>query len=210
MKRRRYIPAFLCHYSGKLSAAYLLQYIFQPLYRIKDIMSDELILVDEHDNTLGYDEKLRVHQLGLLHRAFSVFLFNDAGELLIQQRALSKYHSGGLWANSCCSHPRRGESLEQATQRRLQEELGITCPLRPAGHIIYRANVPPSLTEHEYDHLFTGHYNGPFSLNPQEVAAVRWISLTDLKKEMHDHPQQFAEWFKVIAKKFPRLQITTS
>lgn len=91
MKRRRYIPAFLCHYSGKLSAAYLLQYIFQPLYRIKDIMSDELILVDEHDNTLGYDEKLRVHQLGLLHRAFSVFLFNDAGELLIQQRALSKY-----------------------------------------------------------------------------------------------------------------------
>ncbi len=173
-------------------------------------MSDELILVDEHDNTLGYDEKLRVHQLGLLHRAFSVFLFNDAGELLIQQRALSKYHSGGLWANSCCSHPRRGESLEQATQRRLQEELGITCPLLPAGHIIYRADVPPSLTEHEYDHLFTGHYNGPFSLNPQEVAAVRWISLTDLKKEMHDHPQHFAEWFKVIAKKFPLLQITTS
>ncbi|MBE8612243.1 isopentenyl-diphosphate delta-isomerase [Morganella morganii] len=210
MKRRRYIPAFLCHYSGKLSAAYLLQYIFQPLYRIKDIMSDELILVDEYDNTLGYDEKLRVHQLGLLHRAFSVFLFNDAGELLIQQRALSKYHSGGLWANSCCSHPRRGESLEQATQRRLQEELGITCPLRPAGHIIYRANVPPSLTEHEYDHLFTGHYNGPFSLNPQEVSAVRWISLTDLKQEMRDHPQQFAEWFKVIAKKFPLLQITTS
>lgn len=210
MKRRRYIPAFLCHYSGKLSAAYLLQYIFQPLYRIKDIMSDELILVDEHDNTLGYDEKLRVHQLGLLHRAFSVFLFNDAGELLIQQRALSKYHSGGLWANSCCSHPRRGESLEQATQRRLQEELGITSPLQAAGHIIYRTDVPPSLTEHEYDHLFTGHYSGPFSLNPQEVAAVRWISLTDLKKEMRDHPQHFAEWFKVIAKKFPLLQITTS
>ena len=164
-------------------------------------MSDELILVDEHDAVTGHDEKLRVHQLGLLHRAFSVFLFNDAGELLLQQRALTKYHSGGLWANSCCSHPRRGETLTQATQRRLQEELGITCPLHAAGHIIYRADVPPALIEHEYDHLFTGHYNGEFSLNPEEVAAVRWISLPDLDNEVKNHPERFTIWFKVILKK---------
>lgn len=164
-------------------------------------MSDELILVDEHDVVTGHDKKLRVHRLSLLHRAFSVFLFNDAGELLLQQRALTKYHSGGLWANSCCSHPRKGETLEEATQRRLQEELGITCPLHAAGHIIYRANVPPELIEHEYDHLFTGHYNGEFALNPEEVAAVRWISLPDLDKEVKNHPERFAEWFKVILEK---------
>jgi len=159
-------------------------------------MHDEVILVDSQDREIGSCEKLKAHKEGFLHRAFSIFIFNSKNEMLLHQRALGKYHSAGLWTNACCSHPRPGESLQNATARRLQEELGISCPVTPIGTFIYRAKVEPDLIEHEFDHLFSGNYDGPLDrLNPEEVANVRWIALPDLLQETKQHPERFTAWF---------------
>ncbi|PHQ28263.1 MAG: isopentenyl-diphosphate delta-isomerase [Leeuwenhoekiella sp.] len=166
-------------------------------------MTEELvILVDENDNQVGLMPKMEAHEKALLHRAFSVFIFNDAKELMIQQRALSKYHSPGLWTNTCCSHQREGESHIAAGKRRLMEEMGFTAELEESISFIYKAPFDNGLTEHEYDHILTGSYNGEPNLNPEEVAAWKWMSLPDIKTDMEKNPQVYTAWFKIIFEKF--------
>lgn len=157
-------------------------------------MSDQLICVDVLDRQIGTADKLRCHKEGLLHRAFSIFLM-DGNRILLQQRALGKYHSGGLWANSCCSHPRDGEDLETATQRRLAEELGVTCPVREIGSFVYRHRFSPELYEYELDHVFVGHFQGEVTPNPEEIMAVRWFEKEELISLMNKQPELFAAWF---------------
>lgn len=155
----------------------------------------DLILVDLDDNEIGHGEKLDVHRQGLLHRAFSVFLFNG-DSLLIQRRAAGKYHSAGLWANTCCSHPRTGQSLHEAVVLRLEEECGITgVEVRESGSFVYRASFSNGLTEYEYDHVFVGEYNGEFTPNPEEASEMRFVPLTELKQDMLENPQRYAVWF---------------
>ena len=137
-----------------------------------------VILVDENDRETGLMEKQEAHEKGLLHRAFSIFIFNHKNELLLQQRALHKYHSAGLWTNTCCSHPRAGESIEQAAHRRLQEEMGFDCELYKKTSFIYKAEFENGLTEHEFDHILVGHYDQAIHINPQEVAAYKWVDMT--------------------------------
>lgn len=160
---------------------------------------ERVILVDEHDNAIGSEEKLRAHTLGLLHRAFSIFIFrinNSKLELLLQQRNPDKYHCGGLWTNTCCSHPRVGEELSEAIHRRLQEEMGFTTNLQLVGAFKYRAELANGLIEHEYDHVFVGMYNADeIKFNPDEVYACRWIALDDLSKRLEQHTEEFTPWF---------------
>ena len=163
-------------------------------------MEDELILVDYDDNETGTLPKLEVHEKHLLHRAFSVFIFTG-GRLIIQKRADNKYHSGGLWANTCCSHPRRGEGLYDAVKRRLQEEAGIECPVTEAGSFIYYAPFSDGLAEYEYDHVFVGHYNGEFSADPEEAQEMKAVDIGWLKADIAVHPEKYAPWF------FPALRI---
>ena len=156
---------------------------------------NDLILVDLDDRVIGYGEKMEVHRKGLLHRAFSVFLFHG-DRLLIQQRAAGKYHCGGLWANTCCSHPHAGQLLQDAVQQRLMEECGITgVSLREAGCFVYRAVFPNGLTEYEMDHVFVGAYEGAFSPDPGEIAELRYVPLAELKKDMITNPEKYAPWF---------------
>ena len=156
---------------------------------------NDLILVDLDDRVIGYGEKMEVHRKGLLHRAFSVFLFHG-DRLLIQQRAAGKYHCGGLWANTCCSHPHAGQLLQDAVQQRLMEECGITgVSLREAGCFVYRAVFPNGLTEYEMDHVFVGEYEGAFSPDPGEIAELRYGPLAELKKDMITNPEKYAPWF---------------
>ncbi len=156
-----------------------------------------LILVDEHDAPIGEMEKLEAHQKGLLHRAFSVFAFNEKGELLLQRRAPHKYHSAGLWTNTCCSHPVPGEDTETAAHRRLQEEMGFDCPLTRAGHLLYRVAFDNGLTEHEFDHIFIGRFDGEPVLNPDETDASRWMSAEALRADIAAHPDSYTYWFKL-------------
>ena len=160
-------------------------------------MNEHVILVDAHDTPVGTAEKLEAHQTGRLHRAFSVFVVNDRGELLLQRRAGGKYHSGGLWSNTCCSHPRPGEATDAAARRRLAEEMGFTCTVEPAFTMIYRAHVGRGLIEHEYDHVFVGHWNGNPEPDPAEVDGWRWIAPAELRGEVARHPQRFTYWFRV-------------
>jgi isopentenyl-diphosphate Delta-isomerase len=166
------------------------------------ILSDQVILVDHDDVPLGFDEKLRVHRNGTLHRAFSVFIVNSAGEMLLQQRALDKYHSGGLWSNSCCSHPRPGESTLAAAHRRLREEMGIACALRPVYSFVYRAELDGGLIEHEYDHVLVGQYDGDPQPDPVEVAGWRWATPADIAQRLESNPDRFSAWFRLL---FPEL-----
>lgn len=155
----------------------------------------DLILVDLDDRPIGCGEKTEVHQKGLLHRAFSVFLF-DGDSLLIQRRAEGKYHSAGLWANTCCSHPRRGQTLSEAAQMRLYEECGIRdTEVREAGSFVYRAVFQNGLTEYEYDHVFVGTYSGAFVPNPEEISEMKFVPLAELKQDIITHPEQYAVWF---------------
>lgn len=165
-------------------------------------MREEVILVDEHDNPLGLMEKMEAHEKGLLHRAFSVFVINENNELLLQQRAFSKYHSGGLWTNTCCSHPRNGETSLEAANRRLQEEMGFQCPLTHLLHFIYRAELDKGLTEHELDHVFVGTWRGNPDINTQEVASYKWMEVELLEKDIAAQPELYTEWFKIIYQKF--------
>ncbi|MBL7857019.1 MAG: isopentenyl-diphosphate Delta-isomerase [Cyclobacteriaceae bacterium] len=159
---------------------------------------EEVILVDERDNAIGTMEKLDAHKKGLLHRAFSILLFNSKGEILLQKRSVKKYHSGGLWTNTCCSHPLPGESMEQATRRKLIQEMGIDLTPEFAYKFIYKIELDHGLTEHECDHVFIGTFNGTPSINIDEVELWKYIDRASLKKEMEKHPEQFTHWFKLI------------
>ena len=156
-----------------------------------------VVLVDENDHQIGLMEKHAAHVTPHLHRAFSVFIFNSKGELLMQQRALSKYHSPGLWTNTCCSHPRDGETLEEATSRRLQEEMGMTCPMHEVYTFIYKAPVGKGLTEHEFDHVWIGQSDDIPCINTDEVASWKYMSIPELQKNIQRYPEQYTEWFKI-------------
>ncbi len=163
---------------------------------------EKVILVNEKDEQIGLMEKIEAHEKALLHRAFSVFVFNEKNELMIQQRAHSKYHSPGLWTNTCCSHQREGESNIEAGKRRLQEEMGFTCDLKDTISFIYKAPFDNGLTEHEFDHILIGYFEGEPDLNPEEVAAWKWMSLENLKEDMLKNPDIYTEWFKIIFEKY--------
>lgn len=158
-------------------------------------MTQKLILVDSQDQPVGLADKLMVHQQGLLHRAFSIFIVNSKKELLLQQRALHKYHCAGLWSNTCCSHPFAHESVLQAGHRRLQEELGLVCQLDHAGWFIYRAELQNGLIEHELDHVLVGHYRGELlEVSPEEIADIQWVSLPLLEAQLAQQPGVFTPW----------------
>ncbi len=159
---------------------------------------ENVILVDEQDNEIGVEEKLQAHLSGKLHRAISVFLFNDKGELLLQQRAYSKYHSGGLWSNTCCGHPRPGETPLQASQRRLEEEMGIRSELEKRFHFIYKALLDNQITEYEFDHVFVGRFEGEAKPDPQEARAWKWVEASLLEKEVALFPERYTFWFKLL------------
>ena len=162
-------------------------------------MEEQVVLISENDEVLGLMDKMQAHENGLLHRAFSVFLFNEKGEVLLQKRAAEKYHSPNQWTNAVCSHPRDGETYLEGAQRRLKEELGIEAmELSPKFHFIYKADVGGNLWEHELDHVFTGNYDGNFSLNNEEVSEIRYITMEALDAEMESNPENFTEWFKII------------
>lgn len=156
-----------------------------------------IVLVDENDNEIGTEEKLKAHQDGKLHRAFSIFVFNSEGKMLIQKRAKSKYHSASLWTNACCSHPRPGESLEEAAHRRLKEEMGFDCVLEKAFDFVYKADFGNGITEWEFDHAFVGEFNGKPKANPNEVCEWKWISINELKKDIKEVPKKYTPWFKI-------------
>ena len=158
---------------------------------------EQVILVDTEDNAIGLMEKMEAHEKALLHRAFSVFVFDTQGRMLIHRRALSKYHSGGLWTNTCCSHPRAEESAQEAAHRRLQEEMGFDCDLDYRFHFVYKAELDQGLTEHELDHVFTGVYEGEIEPEPEEVMDYLYITMADLDKELAEDPSRYTEWFKI-------------
>ena len=160
-----------------------------------------VILVDDKDKEIGQMEKIEAHYKGALHRAFSVFLHDGRGNVLLQRRALSKYHSGGLWTNACCSHPRKGETVEQAAHRRLMEELGIDCSVKEVSHFIYRAELDKDMIEHELDHVLTGEIDvKTMDFNPEEVDSIDWLSFEDLKKDIQTNPDKYTVWFQIIMK----------
>ena len=161
---------------------------------------EKVILVNQQDEVVGTMEKMEAHRTGKLHRAFSIFIFNDKKELLIQQRAIEKYHSGGLWTNSCCSHPRPEENTLSAGKRRLNEELGFDTELKEAFSFIYRAELDHDLIEHELDYVLTGVYNKVPKFNADEVMAVDYVSLTEIEEGISSHPEKYTEWFKIIFK----------
>ena len=164
----------------------------------------DVILVDEHDEQTGIMEKMEVHKKALLHRAFSVFIFNDKGEMLLHKRAEKKYHSGGLWTNACCSHPRPSEETLAAAQIRLYEEMGFNTELKKAFHFIYKAPFDNGLTEHEFDHVFTGHYNGDINPNAEEVSDYCFKSIEEVKNSIKTHPHKYTAWFKIA---FPKMEL---
>lgn len=163
----------------------------------------QVVLVNEQDEAVGVMEKMEAHEKALLHRAFSVFIFNKDGLMLLQQRALSKYHSPGLWTNACCSHPNPGEDVKDAALRRLEEELGFTTKVEKAFHFTYKAAFDNGLTEHEFDHVFVGVYNGAMQLNKDEVRAITYKSMDEIADDLQTAPQAYTAWFKIA---FPLLK----
>jgi len=163
---------------------------------------DYVILVDELDTKIGIMPKMLAHEKALLHRAFSVFIFNDKNELMLQQRALHKYHSPGLWTNTCCSHQREGETNIEAGKRRLEEEMGFVTDLKETTSFIYKASFDNGLTEYEYDHILIGHYNEEPQINTEEVANWKWMELEKVKVDIALKPVLYTEWFKIIFEKF--------
>jgi isopentenyl-diphosphate delta-isomerase len=158
---------------------------------------EKVVVVNEHDVAIGVEEKTRAHLLGVLHRAFSIFVTNSAGQLLIQRRALAKYHSRGLWSNTCCGHPRPGESINQASRRRLREEMGVDVNLESVFQFRYRAHLEDGLIENEYDHVLVGLFNGVPEPNPAEVAEYRWVDPATLSLELEAHPENYTYWFRI-------------
>ena len=166
------------------------------------MQEEQVILVNEKDEKIGLMAKQEAHEKALLHRAFSVFIFNDNKELMLQQRALHKYHSPGLWTNTCCSHQRDGETSLEAGTRRLQEEMGFTTDLKETTSFIYKAPFDNGLTEHEFDHVLVGTYNGTPEINPEEVAAWKWMALEEVRDDIAKDPEAYSAWFKIIFEKF--------
>lgn len=164
---------------------------------------EQVILVDDFDTPLGTMEKMQAHREAKLHRAFSIFIFNNKGEMLLQQRALNKYHSGGLWTNACCSHPKPNETTEAAASRRLFEELGFETSLEKIFDFTYKADFENGLTEYEFDHVFSGIYNGEINFDKTEVADFCYRSVDEIQSALQSHPQKFTEWFKIA---FPLLK----
>lgn len=160
-------------------------------------MEERITLVDENDREIGSGEKLNVHEERKLHRAFSIFIFNLKGELMLQERAKTKYHSGGLWTNTCCGHPRIGEGTEQAAHRRLGEEMGFDCELKEVFSFIYDTKLDHGLYEHEFDHVFFGKFDLEPKINPEEADGWKWISLDGLKKDIAENPENYTVWFKI-------------
>jgi isopentenyl-diphosphate delta-isomerase len=160
------------------------------------MVSEQLILVDAQDRELGVKEKMEAHVEGALHRAFSVFVFDSKKRLLLQRRARTKYHSGGLWSNTACGHPRPGETTLAAARRRLREEMGFDCELREAFEFLYRAELDGALIEHEYDHVFVGTHEGDPAPDPSEVEDWRWVTMEELRRRLSDEPQSYSYWLK--------------
>lgn len=164
---------------------------------------EQVILVNEHDDEVGVMEKMEAHEKAMLHRAFSVFVFNQQHQLLLQQRALTKYHSGGLWTNTCCSHPRPGEAVEEAAIRRLREEMGFETPLSKAFSFTYKAPFSNGLTEHEFDHVFIGVYEGHVAINTDEVESYAYYSVDEVATMLEKDPHLFTVWFQIA---FPKVR----
>ena len=166
-------------------------------------MSEEkVILVDKNDNQVGLMPKLEAHEKGVLHRAFSIFIFNSKYKLLLQKRASSKYHSGGLWTNTCCSHPREGEDILDAANRRLDEEMGITTSLRKVYDFIYKAELDNQLTEHEFDHVFYGVFDNDPTLNKDEAEDFKWVDMETLNNDIIKNEDNYTVWFKIAFEYF--------
>lgn len=163
----------------------------------------KVILVNEKDEVTGTAEKMEVHQKGLLHRAFSIFVFNSRGEMLMQQRAAGKYHSGGLWTNACCSHPQPGEKTEAAAGRRLKEEMGFETPLTEIFDFIYEARFENGLAEYEFDHVFVGEYDGAVHLNKEEAMDFCFQQMPEVRLLMGHHPEKYTAWFHIA---FPKIE----
>lgn len=166
------------------------------------MIEEQVILVNEKDEQIGLMPKMEAHEKAVLHRAFSVFVFNDRNELMLQQRAADKYHSPLLWTNSCCSHQRDGESNIEAGKRRLQEEMGFVCELKEVTSFIYKAPFDNGLTEHELDHIMIGYYNEDPIINKEEVESFNWMLIEDVKKDIANRPEVYTEWFKIIFEKY--------
>ncbi len=160
-------------------------------------MEERIILVDENDKEIGSEEKLVAHLKGLRHRCFSIFIFNKKGELLLQKRAKGKYHSGGLWSNTVCGHPRPGEDTGAGASRGLQEEMGISCVLEEKFVFEYEADLDKGIHEHEIDHVFFGNFEGEPVMNPEEAEDFKWISLSELEKDLEKNPSKYTFWLKV-------------
>lgn len=166
-------------------------------------MSKEfVILVDEHNKEIGLMEKHEAHEKAMLHRAFSVFVFNSNNELLLQQRSISKYHSGGLWTNTCCSHPRSNETTLDAAHRRLKDEMGFDCDLTERFHFVYHAKLDNGFTEHELDFIYTGKFDGTPDINTNEVEAYKWLPMAKVIADVNDQPGLYTAWFKIILEKY--------
>ena len=185
----------------KLIGGYYLKIITFASIKIKIMAKQKVVLVDKDDNTLGTMEKMAAHENGSLHRAFSIFVFNSNKELMIHQRALSKYHSPGLWTNTCCSHPRINEDVEENAHQRLMEEMGFDCPLQKAFTFLYKADVGQGLIEHEYDHVFIGTSDIQPKINPEEVEAWKYVNMEDLRTDIENNEQNYTEWFKIAFEK---------
>ncbi|MDD5357500.1 MAG: isopentenyl-diphosphate Delta-isomerase [Candidatus Pacebacteria bacterium] len=160
-------------------------------------MEEHIILVDEKDNPIGEEGKLSAHLAGKLHRCFSIFVFNSKGEMLLQRRAKGKYHSGGLWTNACCGHPRPGEETEKAAHRRLKEEIGFDCPLKEVFSFTYKADLDHGIREHEFDHVFLGKFDGEVKINPEEAEDFKWISPAALREDVKKNPGTYTYWFRI-------------
>ena len=153
-----------------------------------------ILKVDLQDNIIGYGTKEECHKAPILHRAFSVFLYSG-NKMLIQQRALHKYHSGGLWTNACCSHPKKDEDFFEAVQNRLEEELGISCPVEEKFEFVYYHKFEEDLYEYEIDHVFVGEFRGDVTLNSDEAMDSKWIGFEELKNDVLSHPEKYTVWF---------------
>ena len=161
-------------------------------------MKEIIICVDKNDNEVGHVEKMEAHIKGLLHRALSIFVFNEKNELLLQKRYSGKYHSPGLWTNTCCTHPNKNESTDDAAIRRLQEEMGFSCELKEVFSFMYYIKFDNDLIEHEFDHVYFGRYSNEISINPLEVEDYKWISLDNIKVDLKTNPDNYTFWFKYI------------
>ncbi len=166
---------------------------------------ERVVLVNERDETMGTEDKTRAHLLGMLHRAFSIFILNPAGQLLVQKRALTKYHSRGLWSNTCCGHPRPYEAVDKAACRRLREEMGFDSNLREVFSFAYKAKLENGLIENEYDHVLVGFFDGVPKHNPEEISECKWMNLETLRLDIKQHPEKYTYWFGLSFDRFLRV-----